>query len=208
MSFGRITALGIAGVLALTGIIAPSAAFADSSANVRISAPANGSTHAGGRIEFAGTGQPGALITLSTGKLADTTRVGADGSWSMTTSLGAVDRTYSATQVASGSPTTTASVSLVAPSTAIPLQVTNPAAGSTVVAPSKRQKVTGTGAPRASVAFREDGNVLVSGTVGSGGAWELTLPTSGGTHDYVIDYTPAGAVTQSIPHPLTVIGPK
>jgi hypothetical protein len=138
---------------------------------VDITAPASGSTVASQQPAIAGTGTPGATVTLTdqSGNSIGQATVAGDGTWAVIPAaplpLGPV--TITATQVIDGI-STADSVAFTVPEA--PVAITAPAPGSTVT--SQQPAIAGTGTPGAIVTLTDQsGNLIGQATVAADGTW-------------------------------------
>ncbi|MDR0285720.1 MAG: Ig-like domain-containing protein, partial [Propionibacteriaceae bacterium] len=177
-----------------------------------VTSPAEGAAINDPTPTVAGTGEPGATVTVRDGDGTPlcTVTVAAGGTWScdVTTRLGEGPVTLVVTQTdpagnASGESTVDVTVDLTAP--ALPV-VTAPAAGATLT--EAAPTVAGTGEPGATVTVQDgDGNTLCTVTVPAGGTWSCTAGTDvpEGPLSLVVTQTdPAGNVSGEVTVAVTV----
>lgn len=149
-----------------------------------ISSPSNGATIDSATPDFTGTGEPGAIVTVSSGaQTLCTATVAADGTWSCT-STALANGPYSVSIVqtdthGSVSPAATVNIT-VAATTVLPAPViSNPADGSylnavTITQPLAVQGLGEVGA----VVFLSLNNITYSAVVQGDGSWSISIPSS------------------------------
>ena len=166
-----------------------------------IASPADGSTDTTTATPtISGTGVVGDVVSLSIdGGAPVVVTVQPGGSWSyaLTSPLGNGSHTLSATQAASGGPSSTAApdaftVNIAPPPPAAPA-ITNPVNGSTDTTTSE-PTISGTGIVGDVVSLSIDGATPVTTTVQSGGDWSyaLTSPLSNASHTVTATQAAAG----------------
>ncbi|MDH7797069.1 hypothetical protein QBC99_003132 [Beijerinckia sp. GAS462] len=156
---------------------------ASATAAPTITSPASGSTDTTtAEPTISGTGIASDTVTLSIdGSAAVTTTVQSNGSWSYTPTspLSNASHTITATQAASGGPSSAAATDTftvnIASGPAAPT-ITSPANGSTDTTTAK-PTISGTGIASDTVTLSIDGSAAVTTTVQSNGSWSYT-PTS------------------------------
>jgi hypothetical protein len=150
---------------------------------------------AAGPITLAGQGTPNSTVeVLVDGAPVGTATVGADGTWSLPTTLaeGAREVVVRAVdaggQVLASAEPTTLNVAATAPTTPGTLAIASPVEGATL--PSGSFTITGTGAPGTQVEVLDSDKIIDTVTVGPDGVWSTTYAPPDGT--VALGVRPAG----------------
>ncbi|NYK10092.1 hypothetical protein HNR14_001973 [Leifsonia naganoensis] len=168
-----------------------------------VTSPTPGSTVVGAGVEFSGTAEPGATITVkdANGTVVGTTEALGDGSYTLTVVLPEGSTSASVN-------TESRTVVIDDLKVAAKLEVTSPKAGDKVVGPDVT--FDGTGQPGDKVVIKDaDGTTIGETTVNPDGSWDVTVPlpeggsvtVESGDQKVTIDDIVVGA-------PLDVTSPK
>lgn len=160
--------------------------------------PVDGSTVTtpDGRVEFSGTGHPGAraIVTAGNDRQVLNVPVRPDGTWSGTAQLGYQWYELSTRQVIAGRDDTVGSVRvLVRPEDDRPFTVTSPTDAEPVDAPDGFVDMTGTGLVGAGVTVRDTSEHVIGRAVVQGtGEWSLRASFAPGEHTVRVTHTLLG----------------
>ena len=168
-----------------------------------VTAPTDGGTVNTPTPVISGTGEPGAVVTVTIAGLPPlTATVGPGGTWTVTAPpLGDGTFTVTATQTdpQGNVSTPSAPVTFTVDTTAAAPVIVAPAEGSTTT--DTTPAISGTGEPGATVAVTVDGSFRGSAVVGTDGRWTFTSPTLvDGPHTVSVTQTDvAGNVSPASP---------
>ena len=178
-------------------------------ARVVVTTPAENGTVAPGRVAFGGTGEAGArIIVRGSSREIATTRVGADGAWSATstTELPAGAYVLYFDQVVRGGITSTVRHAFTVGEAPIaPFTVTSP--GPDEVLDTLTPEFRGTGHEGATITARGSSRVIGSGTV-QNGQWlvqtDSSAPLAPGSYNLYVDQSIGGTVVATVRVAFTV----
>ena len=163
------------------------------------------------RVTFTGTGTTGdtvAIVNTYNGRVVTTTTIDAAGNWTGTGNVGFGVQNLKAV-VTHGDVSTDHRLSITVNATAgvdLPYDLTNPADGSTVVAPDNRVTFTGTGATGARVILTAGtGRQVVNTLVDGNGNWTATGTLTHQYYELGTSYTRPGGTPVTGTTTLTVL---
>jgi|GEM_PF-366839 len=161
----------------------------DTGTFVSVTTPAEGAVLTNGVVTYTGTGEPGAMVTVTVdGAVVGTVQVPANGIWSVPVAAPLADGPHSVTATATDALNNTATDTnafVVDATTSV--SITTPAEGSTTTDPVVTY--SGTAEPGATVVVVVDGVTVDTVTAGPGGTWSLPVATPLGEGPHTVTAT-------------------